>query len=456
MPLDLKTNLLLTACGAIVAAAAATAGLTQASAGPAGSLRSEYEAIGYNEVARDNPVARLGEDLKSGKVTLEYKGEHGYLESLLKALDIDPSSQVLVYSKTSLQHPHITAQTPRAIYFNEDTYIGWVQGTHLIEVTTTDAKLGSVYYLFHNAPDVDEHVERKTHACLNCHDTYGNMGGGVPELLAGSAVVNRQGNRLTEKFGVTRVTDATPLDDRWGGWYVTGQSGQQAHMGNILIDSLSEMPSLDAVRRENIDSLDELNYLDTSHYLEPTSDIVALLVLEHQVTVINQLTYVKFKAPVVLQRMGHAEAVKASTWDALPPDARKVLSRMLDDLVAHMLFVGATEFKDQVSGSPQYTAWFEGRGPRDKEGRSLRDFDLKTRLFKHPVSFLIYSTDFNTLPPYAKDYVYRRIAAVLEGHDNDPAYTHISKDERRAAMEILAETKPDFAPYLDTQAALNR
>jgi hypothetical protein len=453
--LDRRKTVLLAACGIVVACAAATFGLTQAVAADPTSLRSEYEAIGYGGVAKDNPVFRLNERIKSGEVKLDYEGEHGYLESLLKALNINPASQMLVFSKTSLQHPHINAKTPRAIYFNDDTYIGWVQGTHLVEVTTTDDKLGPVYYLFHNTPNVEDHMERETHACLNCHDTYGNMGGGVPDLLASSSIISKGGIRLTEKFWTKEVNDTVPLDDRWGGWYVTGHSGDQHHMGNILIDDLSHMPSLDAVRHENIDTLDQLNYLDTSHYLEPTSDIVALLVLEHQLTVVNELTYIKFKAPVVLQRMHLADAVNAPSWDALPPQAQKVLRRMLDDLVKRMLFVGATEYKDQVSGSKQYADWFEAQGPKDDQGRSLRDFDLKTKLFKHPVSFLIYSSDFNTLPAYARDYVYRQLADILEGHNHDQTYAFIPDQERKTAIQILVDTKPDFVPYLDTRAARN-
>jgi len=455
MSLDLRKTLLVAACGAVVTGAAATWGLTQAEAAGANSLRSEYEAIDYAGVAKDNPVYRLNQRIKSGEVTLKYEGEHGYLESLLKELKINPASQILVFSKTSLQHPYINAKTPRSIYFNDDTYVAWVQGTQLVEVTTTDDKKGPVYFLFHNTPKVEDHMERETHTCLNCHDTYGNMGGGVPDLLASSSIISKGGVRLTEKFWTREVNDTVPVDDRWGGWYVTGQSGDQPHMGNILIDDLSQMSSLDAVRHENIDTLDELGYLDTSHYLRSTSDIVSLLVLEHQLTVVNELTYIKFKAPVVLQRMKHADAINAPSWDALPADAQQVLRRMLDDLVKRMLFVGAAEYKDQISGSKDYSDWFEAQGPKDDQGRSLRDFDLKTKLFKHSVSFLIYSSDFNTLPPYAKDYVYRQIADVLEGHTHDETYAFIPDQERKATLQILADTKPDFARYLDTRAALN-
>jgi hypothetical protein len=117
------------------------------------------------------------------------------------------------------------------------------------------------------------------------------------------------------------------------------------------------------------------------------------------------------------------------------------------------MFVGAAKYRDSISGNAEYVSQFEKRGPRDEKGRSLRDFDLQTKLFKHPVSFLIYSMDFDTLPAYTKDYVYRRIADVLEGREHDKAFGHIARAERRAALEILAETKPDFRSYISTRAA---
>ena len=434
-----------------MATAAAGSGQAQTSAVTGARLDSEYKAIGYDNTPTANPVARLFERLKTGDAKLDYKGGHGYLESLLKALDIDPDSQILVYSKTSLQYPHITARTPRAIYFNDDTYVGWVQGTTVVEIATTDDKLGTVFYTLDNEPNPSRLYERQTSRCTACHDTYGNMGGGVPELLVRSTIVNVDGEKLRENYVLGNTSDDTPFKVRWGGWYVTGQSGSQTHLGNMLIKEGDDASDLDADRHTDIDSLDELGFFDTRPYLRPTSDIVALMTLEHQLTVHNRITYVKFKAPVVLARMGHPEAAAAQSWDALPPDSQRVLTRMLNNLVQSMLFVDAVKLTDPISGSPAFKARFEALGPRDAEGRSLRDFDLKTRLFRHRLSFLVYSEAFDTLPPYARDYVYRQFARILEGRDKSDTYAYLSDEERRETLDILAATKPDFRAYISTR-----
>lgn len=445
--MKIRNFALLLTCGALIATTMAV----DANAAPARRLDSEYAAIGYENTATANPVVRLFDRIKSGKAKLEYKGKHGYLESLLKALNINPVSQILVYSKTSLQYAHITAKTPRAIYFNDDTYVGWVQGTNIVEIATTDDKLGTVFYTLDNEPNPDRLYERQTSRCIACHDTYGNMGGGVPELLVRSTIVNVNGEKLRESYVLGNTSDDTPFRVRWGGWYVTGQSGNQTHLGNILLKSGQDASDLDSVRHGNIDSLDQLNFLDTKPYLEKTSDIVALMTLEHQLTVHNQITYVKFKAPVVLARMGHADAAKATSWAALPADSQHVLTHMLDKLVQRMLFVDALTFTDKISGSPAFEAWFEAQGPRDSQGRSLRDFDLKTRLFKHRLSFLVYSEGFDTLPPYAKDYVYQQFAKILEGRDHSDTYAYLSDKDRRETLEILTATKPDFRRYVSTR-----
>src|SRR5262245_8320432 len=132
---------------AAIAMMAALAGPAAWSA-PAAALRydTDYPMIPYSGVARDNPVERLQARLDNGNVRLEFKAPRGYLDSLLAALHIDRSSQTLVYSKTSLQIEAINSATPRAIYFNDDTYVAWVQGQRMLEIVTMDAKLGAVFY----------------------------------------------------------------------------------------------------------------------------------------------------------------------------------------------------------------------------------------------------------------------------------------------------------------------
>jgi hypothetical protein len=404
--------------------------------------QDEYELMGYYQPATDNRVAALSARLQSGEVKLDWQGERGYLDSLLAALDISPHSQLLVFSKTSLQYQLIDTQTPRAIYFNDDTYIGWVQHSNIVEVMAMDAKLGIVFYTFNNrqqAPQFDAQSGR----CLVCHDTTGLTGGGTPELMAHSAIYDLNDLNLKNISGDGNVIDSTPIAERWGGWYVSGMHGAEKHLGNIRVQP-EELPRLDELRRGNIATLEDL--FDTTPYLTPTSDIVALLVLEHQLTVQNQLTYVRFKAPAVLQRI-QVEAT-ATTWAELPEKGQRGLTRMLDNLVHALLFSDATNFADRIDGLAEFQTAFLAPGPRDGKGRSLRELELETRLFRYPLSYLIYSGNFETLPAYARDYVYSQIAAVLEGRNQDAAYAHISAEQRREVLDILRDTKPDILPYL--------
>ena len=406
----------------------------------------EYPTVQYTEKPKDNSIADLIERVEAGEVEFEYSGNRGFFDSLIEALEIDPSSQVLVYSGTSMQYSLIEAETPRALYFSDDAYVAWVQGSNVVEIAAMDARLGPVFYTFENSQRRPGHFLRETNRCLNCHDTQGMMGGGVPELPVRSILVDRFGATFGYETGAM-TTDATPLSERWGGWYVTGSHGGQTHLGNILVDRREEIAEIDPAKRFNLDSVEGL--FNAEPYLRDTSDIVALMVLEHQVGVPNALTYVSFKAPAVLERMGLADAAEAESWDALPEQAQEMMPRMLDQLVDRLLFVDAITLDEPIAGSSGFDAWFEGQGPRNAQGRSLRDLDLQTRLFTYPVSYQIYSGAFDNLPGFARDYIYRRMADVLEGRDDSGRYAHIEAADRQALREILLETKPDFAPYLE-------
>ncbi|MGH8149354.1 MAG: hypothetical protein ACRETB_05165 [Steroidobacteraceae bacterium] len=422
---------------------------TTAGASPFGTptvltYAKEYPVIGYAHRPVDNRVARLAEQIDRGRVKLSFAPPRGYLDSLLKALDISPTSQVLVYSKTSLQTGRITAATPRAIYFNADTYVGWVQGAHEdIEIATMDSKLGQVFYSLPNDAGARVALERKTLDCLACHDTYELSGGGVPRFLLMSTYVDILGHPLTHEGQI--ITDqATPLKYRWGGWYVTGESGNQVHLGNIQVKTVYQLEHLDKVRRGNLETLKGL--FDTTPYLSDKSDIVALLVLQHQVDVQNLITRVDFEVREALARARHGRRSGAAD---LSEQTQESLKGYMDSLAKAMLLAGATHFTSPISGNSGFTAWFQAQPvPRDPQGRALRDLDLKTRLFEYPMSFLIYSPGFAHLPQYAKSYLYGQFAAVLTGQDFDNIDPGITPAERTAALEILKATKPDFARFL--------
>lgn len=120
----------------------------------------EYQLIGYDQPAVENSATRLGNKLKSGELSLQYREQRGYLDDLLAELGIAPSSQLLVFSPTCLQHKLISPEKPRAVYFNDDTYIGFVQNSNIIEVTTIDEKQGIVFYTFDNTEGTDKDFER--------------------------------------------------------------------------------------------------------------------------------------------------------------------------------------------------------------------------------------------------------------------------------------------------------
>lgn len=395
---------------------------------------TEYPAVGYRTAQPTARAARLAADLEHGTAGLTYEPGRGYLDSLLAALDIDASSQVLVFSRTSLQAGYITPKTPRAIYFNDDTYVAWEQGAPLIEIASMDPDLGAVFYALRQSRVVNVRIPRETTRCLRCHDTYELTGGGVPRFLLGSGYIGADG-QLVSHEGWILTTDATPLESRWGGWYVTGEPDRAVHLGNLVVHDPAALQHLDTLRVGTLRRLDSL--LDTGPYLKPTSDIVALLVLQHQAEVQNRLVRASFEAR---QALSEAHA----TDGPLPAATQKVIDDVTEPLVDAMLFVGAAPVDGPLSGSSGFRKHFEAEGPRDARGRSLRDLDLKTRLFRYPMSYLIYSPAFDALPAPVKTRAYRRFAEVLSGADASAAFAGLGAEERAAILEILEATEPDF------------
>lgn len=402
---------------------------------------AEYPTIGYGENPSNNAIARLQERVKRGEVNLELKPPRGYLDSVLNALGIDASSQTLVYSKTSLQLALINAATPRAIYFDDDTYVAWIPGTKFLEIATMDSAVGPVFYTLSNTSPTEVRIDRETSRCLTCHDTWGMAGGGVPRFLFLSSLVDEEGETLSGQPGED-TTDRTPIRDRWAGWYVTGQHGRQEHLGNILVGSDTDVTDITKLRHGNIDSLRDL--FDSRPYVTDKSDIVALLIFEHQAYVGNLITRANYKSRTLLQRNG-LDPNTASSWSDLPPAVQRPLKLMLEPLVQAMLFVDAAAITSEIRSSSGFDKWFQSKGPRDSSGRSLRDLDLRTKLFKHPLSYLIYSKSFNGLLPSAKEYVYTRLADILTDREQKAGYAHISMQERGELLEMLVATKPDFA-----------
>jgi hypothetical protein len=393
--------------------------------------------VAHAETAADgapprDAVGRLLERLQSGGLRLSASEPRGYLDSLLAALDIDATSQVLVFSRTSLQAAFITSKTPRALYFNDHTYVGWVQGSDTFEVVTIDSERGPLFFSVHNTPPQPPSFERETVRCLACHDSAGMKPGGIARVLVRSAPVELQMNPAGRQVPV-EVSQVTPIEDRWGGWYVTGSLGTQLHLGNLPLAGPPDPVVRGIHNRSNLESLEP--HFDTSPYPTAKSDIVALLVLEHQSYVHNLITRARQDL--------HGRLPAAQSWADLGATQRDAARAVLDPLVRAMTFQDEQRLFGRIRGSAGYEARFAARGPHDAAGRSLRDFELTRRTFRYPVSYLVYSEHFDSLPLAARQYVYEGLTRTLTRASGDATLDA----DRAAALEILAATKAEFAPF---------
>jgi hypothetical protein len=432
--------------GVVSLAAPAVGNLARAPIATSLRYDTDYPLIGYADRPTHNAIARLQDRLDQGATKLKFVPGRGYLDSLLQTLGIDPSSQTLVYSKTSLQIDLIRAATPRAIYFDDDTYVAWMPGTNFLEVSTMDSALGPVFYTLPDRDPASTHFDRETLRCLTCHDTFSLMGGGVPRFLFMSSPVTVTGEPLTTEISV-ETTDATPLQDRWGGWYVTGKPNGLIHLGNIRmtgpVKSVTDFASLLVNRPGTLENL--AGVFDTQPYRTDRSDVVALLVLEHQVYIENLITRANFKARTLAARENADQSADSLSWEQLPVKARPMVKAMLEPLVKALFQVDAAPLPGKIAGNSGFDGWFQAQGPRDAQGRSLRELDLGTHLFRYPLSYMIYSAGFDGLPGYAKEYVYGRLREVLSGRERSGPFARLSDADRAAVLEILTATKPAFA-----------
>jgi hypothetical protein len=408
----------------------------------------EHGVIQYASTKPTDPVARLQERIDSGKVKLPFDPEWGYLPAVLDELHIPRSSQNLVFSKTSLQLFLISPKTPRALYFNDDVYIGGVLGSPLMEIASVDPNLGTIFYTLSQKEDSPPQFEREYLACLLCHDSAATQG--VPGLTMLSVLADADGRALSG-IPTVPITDRTPFKERWGGWYVTGTHGEQQHWGNltasskvdVIRDHQAFIRKLDLSPGANVTALGK--HFDTTRYLTADSDIVALMVMGHQTRVHNLTTKANYDARTAIHEGKSFAKLLGKSDSGYMEIAKDRIATAVEPLVRAMLFVQEAAITSSVSGTTSFAADFMKRGPHDSRGRSLRDFDLNRRLFRYPLSYLVYSDAFEALPDPAKDQFYSRLREVLTGADKNKDFAHLSPDDCYAILEILNDTKPDFA-----------
>jgi hypothetical protein len=400
----------------------------------------DHGFIAYSKTDTSDPVARLQRRIDSGEVTLESVPHLGYLPAILKALNSPTSSQSLVFSKTSFQFTLIVPSQPRALYFNDEVYVGHVQGSHLLEFASVDPKLGAVFYTLDEEKPGKPKFQREVYFCLICHDSA-TITGGVPGFMTLSVLPDRQGNAI-RSAGANAMSDQTPFNERWGGWYVTGTHGAQRHRGNTLFPS--GIPAIDKVdwsRGANVTTLD--GKIDVASYLTPDSDIVALIALTHQTRIHNLITRANYETRRAIQDEENTLKGLSVKSDRYSDLTLKRIREAVEPMVRGMFFVNEAPLTDTVRGTSTFAADFEKSGVRDSKGRSLKDLDLNRRFLRYPLSYLVYSQAFDELPGPAKDVFYERAWTILSGKDT-ANYPNLSIDDRIAIREILQDTKPDF------------
>ncbi|MEO7133752.1 MAG: hypothetical protein ABI024_05985 [Vicinamibacterales bacterium] len=365
-----------------------------------------HPAIKYLTTDTSTAVDQLNARLRDGSAKLVFDERTGYLKSVLDLLQVPVESQVLVYTQTSLQAQHIKMDNPRAIYFNDTVSVGYIRGAGLIEVTAQDPKMGTIFYAVNQMPAAQPTFGRDQQ-CLRCHLSWDTLG--VPGL---SVLTTFPRTSEADYANGGSVDHYRPIEERWGGWYVTGKKVPAKHMGNLpLIMSkpiaVPARPSLEG-------------QFDLSGYLTPYSDVVALMVLDHQAHFSNLIT--------------------RAIWETRLGEETRI-AEAAQTLADYMLFVDeALITGGSMEGSSGFAEKFMSAGPKDAKGRSLRELDLKVRLQKYPLSYMIYSPAFRALPDAPKNLVMAQIDRVLSGEIKDPKYSHLTPQLRAEIREILQST----------------
>jgi hypothetical protein len=407
----LRSALGAVACLALVLTAGATRIFGQA---PKVSFRDFPH--NYWSSPLEDPFSRFLR-LKGGQV-LDGPTEQVKLQSLLRALDIPQSSQLLVYSATSLQSGLILPSNPRAIYFNENTYVGYVPGGR-VEVASIDPSLGPIFYVSQPAPGGNERFTR-SERCMNCH--AGRTSAQLPGMVAESVICTPTGASL-DGFRRETVGHQIPLSERLGGWHVTGSPHAAYHLGNLVGEAvpggyrtLHNPPGAQ---------------FDFAHYPNKTSDFLSHLLHEHQLGFHNLVTLAAYRT---------REALAKGQGHLLEGDAN-VLNDISARLTRYILFADEAPLPaNSVIPDPEFLQDFRSKRIATKEGDSLRDFDLNTRIFRYRCSYMIYTEAFRSLPTLILERFTERLLRALSEDSSSEEFSYLPKDEKQSILRILTDT----------------
>lgn len=359
--------------------------------------------------------------VNAGEVIFDTSDDKAFLTSILKALDIPVSSQLQLFSATSLQSEIINPRNPRALYFNEDTYLGYVAGGK-VEVISMDPTHAAIFYIFDRLrPGCPTPLISRSEKCFNCH--AGNATRRVPGLIAESILPMLSGASL-ETYRRDEQGHQIPLENRFGGWLLTGNH----HLKDTHANLMGVTRSSKGLQKVSVEAG---KMWDIDIHLLPTSDILPHLVHEHQLGFENRVFHA-----VYLMRQLKAEK---------SPNLKAELEKLADELARYILFADEAKLPSQgIDGNPAFIQDFQRNKKSLSNGASLKDFDLKTHLFKYRASYMLYTPSWQQLTPELKERVYYKMAEGLRDQNPSPAYAHIPPDEKRAIRSILKSTLSDL------------
>jgi len=404
----------------------------------------DVEPHSYRSRKLTDPVSVFMERVNGGAIpAFEEEGKE-LVKKLLEEFKIPVSSQVFVFTKTSLQRDQVSSDNPRALYFNEDAYLGWMPGGR-VEIASIDPLAGPVFWFQRPLGRKEDLLFRRTGSCLGCH--AGSATNYLPGLLGQSVYPLADGRSAGSIRTFERVGHNIPYEQRWGGWMVTG-AGHEAlnHMGNAL--AVRDQKGLRLEKKTAGQAASDLSvFFDPSLHLIEGSDILAMLAHDHQISAHYRINEAQYRMRQVLFDEKLDPDSGREVWEKLPSAHLSALDTSMSRFLKYFLFADEPALKGEIQDGGVYRKDFFANKRVSRHGLSLKDLDLKTRLLKHRLSWMIYSNAFEGIPRAFKEEFYHRLWNILTRPGGVAGFEYLGAEEKAAIAEILTDTKDGLPDY---------
>ncbi|MBT3668082.1 MAG: hypothetical protein HN548_11450 [Opitutae bacterium] len=383
----------------------------------------------YQNKPPQDPFSKFFKNLENGNITLNFNSEKEYLLSLFKELEISPYSQLLVYSTTSLQLSRISPSNPRAIYFGDDIYLGYVPGGQ-IEIIGIDPELGAIPYIF-NIPrknDLKHPSIYRSKRCMNCHASQETKG--APGLLL-SSVIPGPGGGSIDAFRRGEFGHAVSYEKRFGGWHITGMNpftNSWANHTGIMQDG--EIKKINNPPGK---------YFSWDKYPIGQSDALPHLVLEHQVGFTNLCISISYKF----------REIKSLDEQPKSEEYKEIIENETNSLLFYVLFKNEAKLpRNKMRIDSPFAKDFKNSVKPTNQAMLLREFDLEDRIFQLRCSYMIFSNSFEGLPVQIKNQFLKKLRYILscERKNLPKEYSYLDCEERHKINSILLDSLSGYSP----------